>query len=164
MRRISAGQMVNISDGKAAAVGDIDRDPFDGRVGIVGASYTESTDVHETPLGTMPGSMGVANSVVQAERMVSVVPAPSMVRNVLALGLFLIFAVFARYLIGLAAIFGIGIASVITLVICSRLYGIESGFEVVAAAITGFSLFELIDSSIQLAMDIPKRRWRALFK
>ena len=164
LRRISAGHMVNFADGKAAAAGDIDRDPFEGRVAIVGASYTESTDVHETPLGTMPGSMVIANSIVQAERMVSVVAAPAMVRNVLALILFLIFAVFARHLIGLAAIFGIGIVSMCTLVLCSRIYGVESGFEVVAAAITGFSLFKLIDSSVQMAMDIPKRRWRAIFK
>jgi len=46
----------------------------------------------------------------------------------------------------------------------SRLYGMESGFEVVAAAITGFSLFKLIDAFAQLVMDIPKRRWRAIFK
>lgn len=164
LRRISAGQLVSFGDGAAAAVGEVDRDPFAGRVVIVGASYTESTDIHETPLGTMPGSLILANSIVQAQRLTAVEPASPMLRNIMALLLFLIFAVFARYLIGLAAIVGIGLVSVSVLVLVSRLYGMESGFEVVAAAITGFSLFKLIDAFAQLVMDIPKRRWRAIFK
>ena len=50
------------------------------------------------------------------------------------------------------------------LIVLSRLYGMETGFEVVAAAITGFALFKLIDSLAQLASEVPKRRWRAIFK
>lgn len=164
LRRISSGQLVSFVNGAATPVGEVDRDPFEGRVVIVGASYTESTDIHETPLGTMPGSLILANSIVQAQRLVTVEPAGPMLRNVMALILFLIFAAFARYLVGLAAIFGIGLVSVGVLFVVSRLYGMESGFDIVAAAITGFSLFKLIDASVQLAMDVPKRRWRAIFK
>ena len=164
LRRISAGRLVSFTNGTAQPAGEIDRDPFEGRVVIIGASYTESTDVHETPLGTMPGSMILANSIVQAERLTNVEPASPMLRNVMALLVFLIFAAFARYLIGIAAILGIGLLSVGVLFVLSRLYGVETGFEVVAAAITGFSLFKLIDSMAQLASEIPKRRWRAIFK
>ena len=164
LRRISAGQLVTFGAGTARVAGEVDRDPFDSRVVIIGASYTESSDVHETPLGTMPGSMILANSIVQAERLTSVEPAAPMLRNIMALLLFLIFAAFARYLIGVAAILGIGLISLGVLIVLSRLYGMETGFEVVAAAITGFALFKLIDSLAQLASEVPKRRWRAIFK
>ncbi len=164
LRRISAGQLVSFTDGTAKTAGEVDRDPFAGRVVIIGASYTESGDVHETPLGTMPGSMILANSIVQAERLTGVEPAPPLLRNIIALLVFFIFAAFARYLIGVAAILGIGLVSLGVLIVLSRLYGVATGFEVVAAAITGFSLFKLIDSLVQLASELPKRRWRAIFK
>ncbi len=164
LRRISAGQLVSFAAGTAQPAGEIDRDPFEGRVVIIGASYTQSTDVYETPLGTMPGSMILANSVVQAEHLTSAEPATSMLRNVIAVLVFLIFAAFARYLIGVAAILGIGLVSVGVLFMLSRLYGVETGFEVVVTAITGFSLFKLIDSLVQMVSDVPKRRWRAILK
>ena len=164
LRRISAGQLVTFAAGTAQGAVEVDRDPFAGRVVIIGASYTQSSDVHETPLGTMPGSMILANSIVQAGHLTSVEPAAPALRNIMALLVFLIFAAFARYLIGVAAILGIGLVSLGVLIVLSRLYGMETGFEVVAAAITGFSLFKLIDSLVQLASEVPKRRWRAIFK
>jgi CHASE2 domain-containing sensor protein len=164
LRRISAGNLVTFANGKAGLVDEVDRDPFAGRVVIIGASYTESSDVHETPLGTMPGSMILANSIVQADRLTSVAPAAPALRNVIALLVFLIFAAFARYLIGVAAVLGIGLVSLGILIALSRLYGVETGFEVVAAAITGFSLFKLFDALAQMAGDIPKRGWRVILK
>ena len=61
-RRIGAGQLFTYTNGVAAPAGEIDADPFAGRVVIVGASYSDSGDVYETPLGTMPGALVLANS------------------------------------------------------------------------------------------------------
>jgi CHASE2 domain-containing sensor protein len=164
LRRIGADRLVSHADGKAAIAGEVDRDPFEGRVAIIGASYTESSDVHETPLGTMPGSIILANSIVQAEKLAETVPASAFVRNLLALEVFLIFAVIVRYFVGVAALIGIGVISVVSLIIISRLFGFESGFSTVGVAITGFALFKLIDALGHIALDIPKRGWRAFMK
>ena len=37
-----------------AQAGEVDADPFEGRVVVIGASYTGNGDVHDTPLGAMP--------------------------------------------------------------------------------------------------------------
>lgn len=164
LRRISAGRLVNFEGGRASPAGDIDRDPFAGRVTIIGASYTESADVHETPLGTMPGSLILANSIVQAETLTNTVPASPWIRNALAVAVFLIFAVIVRYLVGVLALISIGLMSVVILIVLSRLHGFETGFAVIATAVTGFALFKLIDALAMIALDVPKRGWRALLK
>lgn len=164
LRRISAGKLVKYDGGKAAPAGEIDSDPFKDRVAVIGASYTESTDVHETPLGTMPGSVILANSIVQAERLSDTVPASAWTRNLFAFELFLIFAVCARYFVGLVALIGIGVSSVAALVIISRLFGYDSGVDVVGAAITGFALFKLFEALANMALNIRKSGWRVILK
>ncbi len=164
LRRISAEKLVSHADGRAEIAGEVDRDPFAGRVAIIGASYTESSDVHQTPLGAMPGSIILANSIVQAQKLAETVPASAFVRNLLALEVFLIFAVIVRYFVGVVALIGIGVISVVSLIIISRLFGFESGFNTVGVAITGFALFKLIDALGYIFLDIPKRGWRALMK
>ncbi len=164
LRRISAGRLVSFANGEAAPMGEIDRDPFAGRVAIIGASYTASADIHETPLGTMPGALILANSVIQAQSMVETVPASPFVRDLLALEIFLIFAVFARYFVGVIALLGIGIVSVIALVALSRIFGFESGVATVAVAITGFALFKLVDALAHIVMHIPEKGFRVFMK
>ncbi len=164
LRRISAGKLVTYDGVTAAPAGEIDRDPFAGRVAVIGASYTESTDVHETPLGNMPGSVVLANSIVQAERLASTVPASSLVRNIFAFELFLIFAVCARYFVGVIALLGIGVSSVAALVIISRLFGYESAVDSIGAAITGFALFKLVEALATMAINVRKNGWRVILK
>ncbi len=84
----------------------------------------------------MPGSLILANSIVQAQTLTDTVPASPLLRNVLAVGVFLIFAVFVRYLVGVLALISIGILSVTVLIALSRIYGFETGFGVIATAIT----------------------------
>lgn len=164
LRRISAGKLVRFDGGSAAPAGDIDSDPFKGRVAVIGASYTESTDMHETPLGTMPGSVILANSIVQAERLADTVPASAWTRNLFAFELFLIFAVCARYFVGVVALIGIGVSSVAALVIISRLFGYDSGVDAVGAAITGFALFKLVEALTTMALNLRKSGWRVILK
>lgn len=164
LRRISASRLVKYADGRAAPAGEVDRDPFEGRVAVIGASYTESPDIHETPLGTMPGSVILANSIVQAQTLVETVPASPMLQNVLALGLFVVFAIFVRYFIGIVALVSIGLTSVAVLVAVSRTFGYKSGLETVGAGLTGFALFKLIDALGNIVLDIPKRGWRTILK
>jgi CHASE2 domain-containing sensor protein len=145
LRRISAARLVTYDDGRAAAAGEIDRDPFAGRVAVIGASYTESPDIHETPLGTMPGSIIIANSVVQAETLTGTVPPAPLTRNVLALLAFAAFAALSRFVL-------------------SRAMGFPTGLEVTGAALTGFALFKLIDALTHVLLAIPKRGWRAILR
>jgi CHASE2 domain-containing sensor protein len=164
LRRISAMRLVDYSDGQAKAAGEIDSDPFADRVAVIGASYTESTDVYETPLGTMPGSMILANSIVQAKTLTDTVPPSPMLRNVMALGLFIIFALISRYLVGVLTLVSVGLSAVLALIIVSRAFGYETGLGVAGAALTGFALFKLLDALAQIVRDYPKRGWRAILK
>ncbi|HUR43623.1 MAG TPA: CHASE2 domain-containing protein, partial [Aestuariivirga sp.] len=81
LRRISAGLLVTYTNGLAQVAGDVDRDPFEGRAAIVGASYTDNGDIYETPLGTMPGALILANSVLQARNIVETKPASAFTKN-----------------------------------------------------------------------------------
>lgn len=164
LRRISAGKLVTFDGVTAAPAGEIDSDPFAKRVAVIGASYTESTDVHETPLGTMPGSVILANSIVQAERLADTVPASAFTRNLFAFELFLIFAVCARYFVGVVALLGIGVSSVTALIVISRLFGYDSAVDSIGAAITGFALFKLIEALSNMALNLRKNGWRVILK
>lgn len=164
LRRISAGRLVKMEQGQYMAAPDIDRDPFAGRVVIIGASYTGSKDIHETPLGTMPGSLILANSIVQADTLTGTIPAGPLLHAVLMIALFLIFAAFARYLAGIVAVIMISGLSLASIIILSRMFGIESGLNIVISALTGFALFKLIDGLAQIAVNLPKSGWRAFLK
>lgn len=164
LRRISAGLLVKYENGVAQAAGDIDRDPFEGRAVIVGASYTDNGDIYETPFGSMPGALVLANSVVQARNIVETEPASPFARNVLAMALFLALAFIARTFNGAAAIVILGIAALAALFIVSRWLGFATGIDVVAVAVPGFALFKLMDSLIFIASNVPKQGWRAILK
>ncbi len=164
LRRISARLLVSRDNGTFKAAPDIDHDPFAGRVVIIGASYTGSHDIHETPLGTMPGSLILANSIVQADALTGTIPARPLARAFWTVALFLIFAVFARYLAGIVAVILISALSLLSIIVLSRYYGVESGLDIIITALTGFALFKLIDGLAQIAANLPKSGWRAILK
>ncbi len=164
LRRISAGLLVNHVNGVAQTTGEIDRDPFEARAVIVGASYTGNRDIYETPFGSMPGALVLANSVVQARNIVETKPASPFIRNVLAMLLFLALAFIARTFNGAVAIIILGFVALAALFAISRLFGFASGIDVIAVAVPGFALFKLIDSAIFIAMNVPKQGWRAILK
>lgn len=164
LRRISAGRLVKLDGDQYRAAPDIDSDPFAGRVVIIGASYTGSRDVHETPLGTMPGSLILANSIVQADALTGKIPAGGMVHGLVVIALILIFAACARYLAGIVAVIMISALALASLIVLSRIFGVESGLDVAVSALTGFALFKLIDGLAQIAVNLPKSGWRAFLK
>jgi CHASE2 domain-containing sensor protein len=43
--------------------GELDASALDGKVVVIGASHRESGDLHRTPLGVMPGSLIIVNSI-----------------------------------------------------------------------------------------------------
>jgi CHASE2 domain-containing sensor protein len=163
-RRIGAGQLVTYENGVAAKAGEIDRDPFAGRVVLLGATHSASGDVYETPLGTMPGAIILANSIVQAKAIVETPPVPAWTRNALVMALFLIFAFVARSFYGAPAVVLIGLLSLAALFAISRLFGFAAGVNVIAVAVPGFALFKLVDSIVHIAMSWPRLGWRALLK
>ncbi|MBC8038840.1 MAG: CHASE2 domain-containing protein [Rhizobiales bacterium] len=164
LRRISAGLLVKYENDVAQAAGDIDRDPFEGRAVIVGASYTDSGDIYETPFGTMPGALVLANSVVQARAIVETAPVSPLTENVLAMVLFLLLAYIARAFVGAASILLLGIVTLAALFLISRWLGFASGIDVIAVAVPGFALFKLVDSAIFIATSVPKHGWRAILR
>lgn len=50
LERVSAGALIGHLPGASA-------DPVRGRVVVIGASYADSRDLHETPVGTLPGAL-----------------------------------------------------------------------------------------------------------
>jgi len=164
LRRIRAGQLVKVDNGQAAAAGEIDRDPFENRVVLIGATHAGSGDFYETPFGTMSGVMIVANSITQAKTIVETTPAAAWIKNVLVLALFLIFAVVARKLQGAPAVIVIAILSIAALFIISRMFGFATGTNIIAIAVPGFALFKLVDSIGHIALHWPSLGWRALLK
>ena len=155
-RRIGAGQLFTYTNGVAAPAGDIDSDPFAGRVVIVGASYADSGDVYETPFGTMPGALVLANSIVQAKTIAGTAATSALLKNVLAMLRFLLLAFIARTFIGAAAIIILGGVTLLVLFVISRTLGFAAGIDVIAVAVPGFALFKLIDSIVFIAMNVPK--------
>lgn len=164
LRRISAGLLVQGQDTKFDAAKDVDRDPFTGRVIIIGASFADSGDIHRTPMGAMPGALIIANSVVQAKALTSGGTSPAWLRNLLAALLFLVLVWFVRTLFGAVAVIVIGIVCLDVLWVASKLFGFATGVEVVAVALSTLALYKLIDSLITIAAKFPKLGWRAMLK
>lgn len=164
LRRISAGKLVSYN-GPAPKVADaVDADPFEGRVVVIGASYTGSGDMHTTPLGTMPGSIVIANSLVQARTLTESEAASPWLRNVLSLILFLIFALLARKLVPVAALTLIFGLSLLSLFVLSRSLGFASAIDVVAVGLSGFAMFKFVDMIAQLLLLVPAKGWKVLLK
>lgn len=164
LRRISAARLVRQTGDVMEPAGEVDADPFEGRVVVIGASYTGNGDVHDTPLGAMPGALVIANSIVQSKTMVETRPISASVINLLSLLMFLVFAILARYLVPVAALVGIFLVSLAGLFAVSRIAGFESGVSMLGAALSGFAVFKLVDMLARIALDVPKRRWRAILK
>lgn len=163
LRRISAGQIVTYDGSAARLAGEMDKDPIEGRVVMIGATHADTSDFYNTPLGTMPGVLIIANSIVQAKSISDTVPMSPWLSNIFALALFLIYAAIVRKLEPSLAVTAIGVVSVIGLFIISRLFSFYDGVNVVAVAIPGFMLFKLIDSLAHIILNIPSRGWRAIF-
>ncbi len=163
-RRISAGQLVTHADGVAATVAEIDRDPFLGRAVILGATYSDSGDFYETPFGTMPGSIILANSIMQAKKIVETPPVSPWIRNVIAMLLFLIYAVIARHFVGSIAVVLMGLLSLAAIFVLSRIYGFDTALAIITVSLPGFALFKLVDSLAHIALNVPKNGWRAVLK
>lgn len=164
LRRIRGSDLVRHQDGLAVPAGDIHREPFEGRVVVVGASYSGNRDIYQTPLGMMPGAVIMANSVVQARRMVETPPASPAVAGLVAVAMLGLCAAAARFLHFVAAVLAIAGLSLAVLFLMGRLYGFGAGYEVLAMALPGFALFKLADGLLHMAMEIPRRGWRVLFK
>ena len=164
MRRISAAQLVTVEGGGARLAGEMDRDPIEGRVVMIGATHADTGDFYNTPLGTMPGVLIIANSIVAAEAITGTAPMKGWLANVLTLILFLIFAYIVRHLDAALAVIAIGIISLVALFVISRLFSFYDGVNVVTIAVPGFALFKLIDSIAQIALYVPSRGWKALLK
>jgi CHASE2 domain-containing sensor protein len=164
LRRIPAGQLVSYGADGAKVAGELDRDPFEGRVVMIGASHSDSGDFYNTPIGSMPGVLILANSVVQARKIVDAAPMPVFLTNIITLLVFLIFAYVARKLQGAPAVIVIGLLSVPILFAVSRFYSFADGVTILGVAVPGFALFKLIDSCAHIVVHLPSLGWRALLK
>lgn len=164
MRRIAAGQLVRVANGTAELAGEVDRDPFAGRVVLIGATHADTGDIYPTPLGAMPGVIILANSIVQAKAIIDARTLPEWLSNTILLLLFLTFAYVARKLQGAPSVLVIGLVSFAVLFAVSRLYNFADAVAIIAVAIPGFALFKLFDSLVHIGLDIPDKGWRALLK
>jgi CHASE2 domain-containing sensor protein len=164
LRRVTAGQIVSVDGPDARPAGEIDAHPFTDRVVMIGASDAASGDVYNTPMGSMPGVLIIANSVVQADRILNARPMPPVVRAGTILLALLSFILVARLFQGAVAALVISAISFLLLYATARLFSLGDGIAVLAAAVTGVALFKLLESLLNLALEVPKRGWRAIFK
>jgi hypothetical protein len=56
LERVSAGALIRHLPGASA-------DPVRGRVVVIGASFEDSRDLHETPVGTLPGALVMLDAI-----------------------------------------------------------------------------------------------------
>jgi len=131
---------------------------------MIGASHADSGDFYNTPIGTMPRVLILANSVMQAKKIVDATPMPALLTNIITLLVFLIFAYVARKLQGAPAVIVIGLLSVPILFAVSRFYSFADGVTILGVAVPGFALFKLIDSCAHIVVHLPSLGWRALLK
>lgn len=69
-----------------------------GRIVIIGASYNDSGELYETPLGEMPGALIILNAIKSLHLFGQIKPPPSIVKWMLELGLITLMSwVFTRY-------------------------------------------------------------------
>lgn len=168
VRRITASLLVQkdaaSASGAATFTGaeDIDRDPFAGRVVIIGASFADSGDIHRTPMGPMPGALIIANAVTQARSLVGAAAAPAWLTNVLAALLFLSLVWVVRTFYGAIAVLLIGVVSLDVLWAISHVLGFAAGLDVVAAALPALAVYKLINSLLTVALKYPAKGWRAV--
>lgn len=164
LRKVQAGQIVLADDAGARPAGDIDRQPFANRVVLIGASDAGSGDFYNTPLGTMPGVLVIANSVIQAGRILNAAVMPGWLRSGTILIALLGFLYVTRRFHGAVAALIVSVMIFSILFVVARLFSLADGLAVIAAALTGLALFKLLESLLNLALDVPKRGWRAIFK
>lgn len=164
LRRIPAAQLALVDRKGARPAGDIDSEPFRDRLVLIGASDAASGDIYNTPLGTMPGALIIANGVVQTERIMSATAMPGWARGSLIIAAFLGFVFLTRRFQGLVA--GLLISAIAFGLLCviARMFNLADGVAVIAASITGLALFKLLESLAGLASGIRTHGWRAVLK
>lgn len=68
------------------------------RIVIIGASYSDSRDLYQTPIGEMPGAMIILNAIKSLHLYSQIAPPHSVIKWVLELGLIILMSwAFARY-------------------------------------------------------------------
>jgi CHASE2 domain-containing sensor protein len=164
LRRISAGTIVTAGAAGVKATGDIDPHPFVDRVVLIGASDAGNGDFYNTPFGTMSGVMVIANSVMQTNRILNARPMPTWLRSTTILLAFLSFVAISRRFQGSFATLLISLLSFLLLLIVARLFSLTDGVAVIAATVTCMALAKLLESFLNLALDVPTRGWRAILK
>lgn len=164
LRRISARILTGLDGQAFTAPPDVDREAFSNRVVVIGASFTDSGDIHRTPLGSMPGAMIIANSVVQANTIVSGQTGPPWLHNIIAALLFLALVWVVRTFFGAAAVLLSALVTLDVLWVVSHLLGFAAAMEVVVIALSALALYKLIDSTLTIVRKIPGQGWRAVLK
>jgi CHASE2 domain-containing sensor protein len=99
LERISAVQLLK-------HLPDASFDPVRDRIVVIGASYEDSRDLHETPVGRMPGALIVLNAVKSLNQLGQLEGPPTRVVLLIEVVLILVMAfLFSRFETGWAAMF-----------------------------------------------------------
>lgn len=164
LRRIPASQMVSVDATGARLLGEIDSEPFRGRLVMIGASDAASGDLYNTPLGTMPGVLIIANGLVQTERILNSLVMPAWAQGSVVVLTFVVFAYMVRRFQGIVAGLLISAVAFGFLWVIARLFSLADGIAIVTAALTGLALFKLLESLVGLAFSIRSVGWRAILR
>lgn len=167
VRRFSARLLVKHERGaeRGERIGEVDREPFAGRVVVIGGTHGDTGDAQLTPFGSMQGMVIIANALAGARAMVEAPDAGAFKQHALAFALFVLFAFIAARLEAAPAALAIGLAGALALVVFSRPVGFGGALQAVATGLAAFGLFKLLDSIAGIAHQWRRGRgWRAIFK
>jgi CHASE2 domain-containing sensor protein len=142
---------------------EIDRDDrwlFTGRVVLIGATHSGSSDLWLTPGGVVPGVELLANTIHYAPVDSSDGRASEIAYRGLAILLFLIFAAATWRLVGIAAFGGGLIGALLVVAIAIRGWDYFRVFESLESAIWLSVLYFGVQSLVELIADLA-RSWRS---
>ncbi len=138
---------------------------FAGRIVLIGSTHRWSNDIQSTPLGSLPGVVILANSIVGYAAVVDAPPPPWIVERICALALGLLFIAAALVFRSLFAGLVIVATGLAAFMLMSFFLDDSTTIAVVRAALSLLAVFLVVELLFQLAIDIYNRRsWRVVFK
>jgi CHASE2 domain-containing sensor protein len=154
---VRPARLVVAGDGDAALPG------LEGRIVVVGGSFESSGDHYNTPLGVMPGSLMIINAIEALTQNGTPREFPTAFRVAISLLVIVVaslLTLFLRPIVAAAALSGF-----LLMLMFSLLNRFQAGAVLdLAVPAVGAFVHDLWDSTVTMARDIGRLRWRWLLK
>lgn len=134
-----------------------------GRVVVIGGSFAESGDWHETPIGRMPGALLIVNAIEALSVNGTPIEPGKVERVITSLGIVVLTAAAATWL--RASVAAIAVAAGLLVLMTISIARFESGVMLdLAIPAVGAALHDLIEAVAALLKQMKNLGWRWLLK